>query len=124
MCPAAFLIAGATRSQTAVLCRIDSTSRGQFRKTAGPVALVKPAVSPATFHGNCMNGHIQDAVREIRALGPFASPEEHAMADAAARTGAELSYDRCSSWRAERVHRDAMKAADQKGRHRTHELAA
>lgn len=77
-------------------------------------------MSPVAYYGLCLNGQIQASVDEIRELAEAASPAERAMAEAAARSSADLSYDRCTSWRAAKHHRDAARAADQPGKHRTH----
>lgn len=122
-CPAAFLIAGADRSTQAVLCRVDSTTRGEQSATAGPVALVRAATSPASYYGYCL-GQLQRVVEVEHDLGAFATSAEIDIADRARNSGAELNYTECPSWRAEWLNRQAAKLVDQPGERRVHRAAA
>lgn len=123
-CPAAFLIAGADSQTEAVLCRVDSTTRGQHDARKGPVALVRPTTSPAAYFGYCLNGQLQRVVALERELGALATPEQRDIADRARNSGARLSYSECPSWRSETENRLAKRLAEQPGARRVHSAAA
>jgi hypothetical protein len=121
-CPAAFLIAGADRRTQAVLCRVDSTTRGERSEHAGPVSLVRAATSPAAYYGYCC-GDLQAVVRLVDELGAaLATPVELDIADRARNSGAQIPYSECPSWRAEKRNRAAAKLVDQRGERRVHAL--
>lgn len=118
MCPAALPIAGADRSREAVLCRIDSTDRGQRDAHAGPVALVRAIDSPVSFHGYC-HGDLTGAERQADDLGQEATPVQRGAA-LSSRAGVRLCYRDCPSWRAERDNRNARRLAELPGRDGPH----
>lgn len=95
-----------------MLCRVESTDRGQRDAKAGPVSLVRATTSPASFHGYCL-GRLQAFAAEVEQLGPLATDEERRIAAMARASGAEPDHTACPSWTAERDNRDARKLVDQ-----------
>lgn len=114
------VIAGATPHTACVLCRVDSTTRGQHDKTRGPLALVKATGAPASYFGYCLNGRLQEAVALDDELGALSTPELRDIADRARSSGARLSYADCPSWQAEQRNRLAARLAEQPGKRRVH----
>lgn len=121
-CPAAFVIEGASPGERCVLCRVDSTERGQRSAKAGPVAIVRERTSPGALHGYCLGDLQQWATGEAAELGPVGTDEQRRTAAAARRTGVVLDYTHCPSWRAERDNRRATKLVDQPGQRREYRL--
>jgi hypothetical protein len=119
-CPAAFVIEGATARDACVLCRVDSTDRGQQHADRGPLAIVRAETSPAAFFGYCLAGRLQRAVELDDELGAFSPPVLRDIADRARNSGARLDYSECPSWRSERDNRMAARLAEQPGRRRAH----
>lgn len=121
-CPAAYVIEGATPAEHAVLCRVDSTERGQRSAKAGPVAIVRERTSPGALHGYCLGELQRWAHGEAAELGPSATEAQRTTAEAARRSGVELDYTRCPSWRAECGNRRVAKLVDQPGQRREYRL--
>lgn len=113
------MIAGATPSAATVLCRVDSTDRGQQDASRGPVALVRATTSPAAHFGYC-HGRLAAAVELDDELGALSTPALRDIADRARGSGAHMNYSQCPSWRAEQDNRMAARLAEQPGRRRVH----
>jgi hypothetical protein len=117
-CPAAFLIEGAASFDRAVLCRVETTERGERSDKAGPVSVVRERTSPASLHGFCL-GDLRDYCDEVDSLGPLANAHQREVAASVSRTGADSAgYTKCPSWRDEVDNRRASKLVDQPGRRR------
>jgi hypothetical protein len=113
------VIDGATPQDACVLCRVDSTERGQQDARRGPLAVVRATTSPAALYGYCL-GRLPDVVELDDDLGALATQAQRDLAAAVRRSGARPDYSRCPSWRAEQDNRQAAKLADQPGKRRTH----
>lgn len=118
-CPAALVVAGATPHDACVLCRVDSTERGQQDDRRGPLAIVRASTSPAAHFGFC-HGRLQAAVALDDDLGALAPTAIRDLAAAVRRSGAHPDYSSCPSWRAEQDNRLAARLAEQPGRRRVH----
>lgn len=117
LCPAAFVIEGVAPGERAVLCRVESTSRGQRSASAGPVSVVRERESPAALHGFCL-GDLPAYVEEIVEAGALANDQQRQIAAAAAASAARPSYRDCPSWQAETTNRMTAKLVDQPGERR------
>lgn len=118
-CPAALVIAGATSQDACVLCRVDSTDRGQQDDRRGPLAIVRAATSPAAHFGYC-HGRLEGAVELDDELGALAPDGLRDLAAAVRKSGARMDYTQCPSWLAEQANRLAARLAEQPGRRRVH----
>lgn len=125
LCPAAYVIAGATDGDTAVLCKADSTERGVATTgRTGPVAIVRERTSPGALHGYCL-GDLDEYAQDVIDLGPLATDEQQrtaVLAEDLAAHGVARSYRQCPSWRAELRNTRAAKLADQPGEERVHTM--
>jgi hypothetical protein len=111
-CPAAYVVHGATRHDSLVLCRVESTERGQRSAKAGPIALIRASQSPASFHGFCLN-RLPTFVDEVEEdYGVFTTPIERHVAASAGAAGSDPRYTACPSWRSEYRNRHAAKLVD------------
>lgn len=118
-CPAAFLLVGADSHTHAVLCRVDSTTRGQRDAGTGPIAVVRSTTSPAAFFGFC-RGNLQRITALDDELGALATAAQRDIADRARASGARPGYVDCPSWRREKANTAAAKMVDQPGQRRVH----